>query len=413
MTAPTTKLFPRFATDRVTTALQDTPVVMVNGPRQCGKTTLVREFASRNRAYITLDDDTVLESVRSDPSGFVRGLDMAIVDEVQRAPDLLRAIKTSVDADRRPGRFLLTGSANVLALPRVSESLAGRMEIITLLPLGRSEILGRPPTFLKHALVGKIAKPFEVIIGDDLVRAVLVGGYPEMLRRKNQTRRRAWARDYIKAIVERDIRDIADLDKLAHMPRLLRVLAHHSGQLANFSQLGGQIALDDKTTRKYIAILEQLFLVHRVEPWFRNQLKRLVKTPKLHFIDSGLLAVMVGATEEGLSKNRSMLGSLLEAFLFSEIMKQSSWLDETCTLHYYRDKDQDEVDIVVESESGATVGLEIKAAATVNSGDFRGLRKLSAASGHNFKLGLVLYDSENTVPFGDNMFAAPISCVWG
>lgn len=413
MTAPTTKLFPRFATDRVTTALQDTPVVMVNGPRQCGKTTLVREFASRNRAYITLDDDTVLESVRSDPSGFVRGLDMAIVDEVQRAPDLLRAIKTSVDADRRPGRFLLTGSANVLALPRVSESLAGRMEIITLLPLGRSEILGRPPTFLKHALVGKIAKPFEVIIGDDLVRAVLVGGYPEMLRRKNQKRRRAWARDYIKAIVERDIRDIADLDKLAHMPRLLRVLAHHSGQLANFSQLGGQIALDDKTTRKYIAILEQLFLVHRVEPWFRNQLKRLVKTPKLHFIDSGLLAVMVGATEEGLSKNRSMLGSLLEAFLFSEIMKQSSWLDETCTLHYYRDKDQDEVDIVVESESGATVGLEIKAAATVNSGDFRGLRKLSAASGHNFKLGLVLYDSENTVPFGDNMFAAPISCVWG
>jgi predicted AAA+ superfamily ATPase len=413
LTAPTTKLFPRFATDRVTTALQDTPVVMVNGPRQCGKTTLVREFASRNRAYITLDDDTVLESVRSDPSGFVRGLDMAIVDEVQRAPDLLRAIKTSVDADRRPGRFLLTGSANVLALPRVSESLAGRMEIITLLPLGRSEILGRPPTFLKHALVGKIAKPFEVIIGDDLVRAVLVGGYPEMLRRKNQKRRRAWARDYIKAIVERDIRDIADLDKLAHMPRLLRVLAHHSGQLANFSQLGGQIALDDKTTRKYIAILEQLFLVHRVEPWFRNQLKRLVKTPKLHFIDSGLLAVMVGATEEGLSKNRSMLGSLLEAFLFSEIMKQSSWLDETCTLHYYRDKDQDEVDIVVESESGATVGLEIKAAATVNSGDFRGLRKLSAASGHNFKLGLVLYDSENTVPFGDNMFAAPISCVWG
>jgi predicted AAA+ superfamily ATPase len=197
------------------------------------------------------------------------------------------------------------------------------------------------------------------------------------------------------------------------MPRLLQVLAHHSGQLTNFSQLGGQIGLDDKTTRKYVAIIEQLFLLHRVEPWFRNQLKRLVKTPKLHFIDSGLLAVTVGATEERVAKDRSVLGPLLETFLFSEVMKQTSWLDETCRLHYYRDKDQDEVDIVVESESGAIVGLEIKAGATVNAGDFRGLRKLSEASGRNFKLGLVLYDSENTVPFGDNLFAAPISCVWG
>lgn len=395
------------------TALEDTPVVVINGPRQCGKTTLVREFASRDRNYITLDDDTVLEGIRNDPTGFVRGLDMVIVDEVQRAPDLLRAIKKSVDADRRAGRFLLTGSANLLTLPRVSESLAGRLEIITLLPLAHSEILGRTPTFLENALVGKIAKPFEVVIGDDLVKMMLVGGYPEMLRRNDQKRRRTWARDYIKAIVERDIRDIADVDKLAQMPHLLQILAHHSGQLTNFSQIGGQIGLDDKTARKYLAVLEQLFLVCRIQPWFRNQLKRLVKTPKLHFIDSGLLAVTVGATVERVAKDRSILGPLLETFLFSEVMKQAAWLDETCTLHYYRDKDQDEVDIVLESESGAIVGLEIKAAATVNAGDFRGLRKLSEASGHNFKLGLVLYDSENTVPFGNRMFAAPISCIWG
>ena len=184
-------LFPRFAAERVRTALKDTPVVMVSGPRQCGKTTMVRQFASRNRTYITLDDDTVLEAVRNDPSGFVRSLDTAIVDEVQRAPDLLRAIKKSVDTDRRPGRFLLTGSANVLTLPQVSESLAGRMEIVTLLPLGRSEVLGKPPTFLGDALAGKTAKPMETIVGDELVHAVLVGGYPEMLRRKDQKRRRA------------------------------------------------------------------------------------------------------------------------------------------------------------------------------------------------------------------------------
>ena len=287
------------------------------------------------------------------------------------------------------------------------------MEIVTLLPLGRSEVLGKPPTFLGDALAGKTAKPMETIIGDELVHAVLVGGYPEMLRRKDQKRRRAWARDYIRAIVERDIRDIADLEKLAQVPRLLQLLAHCSGKLTNFSQLGGQIGLDDKTTKKYITILEQLFLVHRVEPWFRNQLKRLVKTPKLHFIDSGLLAVTVGATEEAVAKDRSIFGPLLETFLFSEFMKQAPWLDDTCSLHFYRDKDQDEVDVVVESESGAIVGLEIKAGATVNAGDFRGLRKLSEASGNNFKLGLVLYDSESTIPFGKKMFAAPISCVWG
>jgi predicted AAA+ superfamily ATPase len=406
-------LYPRFAADCVTTALKDTPVVMVNGPRQCGKTTLVRQFAGKNRAYITLDDDTALEAIRHDPAGFVRGLDTVIIDEVQRAPELLRAIKKSVDADRRPGRFLLTGSANLLTLPRVAESLAGRMEIITLLPLAYSEVLGNRPTFLENALEGRLIKPIDLVLGNELVRTVLVGGYPEMLRRKDQKRRRAWARDYVKAIVERDIRDIADLDKLAQMPRLLQVLAHHSGQLTNFSQLGGQIGLDDKTARKYVAILEKLFLVLRVEPWFRNQLKRLVKTPKLHFIDSGLLAVTVGATEERILKDRTILGALLETFLFSEILKQASWLDEPCTLHFYRDKDQDEVDIIVESESGAIVGLKIKAAATVTAGDFRGLRKLSEVSRHNFKLGLVLYDSENTIPFGDRMFAAPISCLWG
>lgn len=234
-----------------------------------------------------------------------------------------------------------------------------------------------------------------------------------MLRRKDQKRRRAWARDYVKAIVERDIRDIADLDKVAQMPRLLQVLAHHSGQLTNFSQIGGKIGLNDKTVRKYVAVLEKLFLVLHVEPWFRNHLKRSVKTPKLHFIDSGLLAVTVGATEEGIANDRSMLGALLETFLCSEILRQASWLDETCTLHFYRDKDQAEVDIVVESENGAIVGLEIKAAATVTAGDFRGLRKLSEVSRHNFKLGLVLYDSENTIPFGDRMFAAPICCLWG
>ena len=406
-------LFPRFSAEMVTIALKDTPVVMVTGPRQCGKTTLVRDLVAGNREFITMDDDTVLAAARSDPTGLVRALDRTTIDEVQRVPDLLRAIKKSVDDDRRAGRFLLTGSANILTLPQVSESLAGRMEIVSLLPLSRAEIRGKKPGFLKAAFDGKLGKAAEPMIGDDLVQAVLTGGYPEMLRRGDPKRRQTWARDYVRAIVQRDVREVAEVERLDQMPRLIQVLAHHSGQLTNFTQIGSQVGFDDKTTRRYVGILEQLFLVRRIEPWFRNQLKRLVKTPKLHFLDSGLLGSLVGATAERIARDRSILGSLLETFVFSEVLKQASWLDENCALYHYRDKDQDEVDLVIEVGSGALVGVEVKASATVNAGDFKGLRKLAGASGDNFKLGVVLYDGERLVPFGDRLLAAPISCLWG
>jgi uncharacterized protein len=405
-------LFPRFSAELVTTALKDTPVVMVTGPRQCGKTTLVRDLVAGNREFITMDDDTVLAAARSDPTGLVRALDRTTIDEVQRVPDLLRAIKKSVDDDRSAGRFLLTGSANVLALPQVSESLAGRMEIVSLLPLSRAEIRGKKPGFLRGAFNGKLDKPAELMIGKDLVHTVLTGGYPEMLRRKDPKRRQTWARDYIRAIVQRDVREIADVEKLDQMPRLLQVLAHHSGQLTNFTQMGAQVGFDDKTTRKYVAILEQLFLVRKVEPWFQNQLKRLVKTPKLHFLDSGLLGTLLGSTAERIAKDRSSFGPLLETFVFSEVLKQASWFGESCALYHYRDKDQDEVDLVIEAGNGALVGIEVKASATVNTADFKGIRKLADACGNNFKLGVVLYDGGSPINFGDRLVAAAISCLW-
>ena len=413
MTESESALFRRFSALRVTAALKDTPVVMINGPRQCGKTTLVRDFADASRAYYTLDDDTVLQAARNDPAGFVRGLDRAIIDEVQRAPDLLRAIKKSVDDDRRPGRFLLTGSADVLTLPKVSESLAGRMEVVSLYPLSRGEIRGAKPAFLEKAFAGKLVAPAEPMLGGDLVRAVLAGGYPEMLRREDKQRRHAWARDYVKAIVQRDVRDIAEIEKLSKMPRLFQVLAHHSAQLTNLTQMGGKIGLDAKTTGKYVAILEQLFLVRRIDPWFRNRIKRLVKTPKLHFLDAGLLAATLRVSAERIARDRALLGPIVETFVFSEVIKQLAWLDEPCTLHHYRDKDQDEVDLVVEDHTGALVGIEVKAAASVNAADFKGLRKLAGASGGDFRLGVVLYDGDKAVPFGEHLFAAPISCLWG
>jgi predicted AAA+ superfamily ATPase len=373
----------------------------------------VRELIAGKRTFLTLDNKTTLLAARADPTGLVRDLDRAIIDEVQLAPDLLHAIKESIDTDRRPGRFLLTGSANILTLPKISESLAGRMEIVTLLPLARAEIMGRRPTFLKSAFAGKLVKPLEHLVGAELVRAALIGGYPEMLGRAQPNRRGAWARSYIRAIVQRDVREIVQIEKLDQVPRLLRGLAHHSGQLTNFTQLGGQLGLDDKTTRSYVGILEQLFLVRRIEPWFRNRLSRLLKTPKVQFLDSGLLAVLIGANAERIAANRSLFGPLLETFVFSEILKQETWLEENCVLSYYRDKDKDEVDFVVENELGEIVGIEVKASATVGGGDFKGLKKLAAAAGKDFKLGVVLYDGEQSLPFGDGLYAAPISCLWG
>ncbi|MEF0943839.1 ATP-binding protein [Rhizobium sp. BR 362] len=406
-------LYFRGVTKQISAALVDTPVLLVNGPRQCGKTTLVRRLMPIDRPYFTLDDDTTLASIRADPAGFVRDLDMATIDEVQRAPDLLRAIKRSVDDDRRPGRFLLTGSANILTLPTVAESLAGRMEIMTLLPLAQSEIHGLGSSFLDDAFSGRAIHPKSSLVGKNLVEAVLVGGYPEMLGRSAPNRRAAWARDYIRAIVERDVRDIADIEKLDQMPHLLRALAHHSGQLVNFTQLAGQIGLDDKTARRYVGLFEQLFLVRRIEPWFRNQLKRLVKTPKLHFLDSGLLAAMLGITPDRIATNRSLLGPLLETFVVSEILKLATWCETAPTLYHYRDKDQDEVDIVLEDNTGAIVGIEIKAAATVSNADFKGLRKIGQVASDGFRIGLVLYDGDKVLPFGERLYAAPISCLWG
>lgn len=411
--APQSQLIPRLSAGRIAVALEDTPVVMVTGPRQAGKTTLVREFVDDQRAYVTLDDDTVLAGVREDPAAFLRGVDGIVIDEVQRAPELLRAIKRSVDNDRRAGRFLLTGSANVLALPQVSESLAGRMEVVTLLPLSLVEMRRAQPSFLSNAFAGKVGKASALLVGDDLTSAILTGGYPEMLGRSNFERRQTWAREYMTALVQRDIRDIADIQRLDQMTRLVQILAQHSGRLVNLSQIGGQIGLDDKTVGKYVTILEQLFILRRIDPWFRNRLKRLVKTPRLHFYDSGLLAAILGATPERIAADRSILGPLLETFVFAEVAKQIEWFDQPCTLHHYRDKEQDEVDLIVESSSGGIVGIEVKAAATVTASDFKGLKKLAAACGDELKLGVVLYDGDQVVPFGERMFAAPVSCLWG
>lgn len=406
-------MYPRFAETRLREALTDTPVVALNGPRQSGKTTLVRKLADRNRRYLTLDDSTVLEAARRDAVGFIRGLDRAVIDEIQRAPELLLAIKQSVDEDRRPGRFLLTGSAHILTIPKVRESLAGRMEVLPLYPLSRGEVLGgRRPAFLARAFAGELPRPTDKLAGNELIEVVLAGGYPEVLARLTERRQRDWCRAYIEAIVARDIREVATIEKLGQIPRLLEVLALFSGQLVNLTEIGGRLGLDHKTAGRYTQVLEQLFLVRHIRPWSRNELKRLVKTPKLHFLDTALLAAVSGRTAARLKGQRTALGPLLESFVYAELLKQASWADDPVSFFHYRDKDQLEVDIVLENDAGHIVGIEVKAAASVNASDFRGLERLASAAGRAFKLGIVLYDGDASVSFGDRLRAAPFPSLW-
>lgn len=348
----------------------------------------------------------------ADPTGFIRGTHPLTIDEVQRAPALLHAIKKAVDEDRRPGRFLLTGSTNVLSLSHAADSLAGRMAVIDLLPLAQTEIAQTRPAFLDAILAGDPPPSGQPAIGKTLERIVLTGGYPEMLRRRKPTRRAGWARNYLRAIVQRDVRDVASVEKLGHMPRLLRVLAQHSGQLVNYAQIGGQLGLDAKTVRKYIDIFQQLFLVRSLEPWAASRLARLIKTPRLHFLDSGLLAVLLGMNEASLTDRRKSFGAILESFVFTEVSKLAGWSGSECQFLHYRDKDQNEVDLVIENASGETAGVEVKGAATINATDFRGLRKLAGACGARFRCGLVLHDGSNVLPFGARLFAAPISSLW-
>ena len=405
-------MYPRFVERRIRDALTDTRVVLLIGPRQSGKTTLAQKLAGEDMVFLTLDNATTLDAASTDPVGFVRSLDRAIIDEIQRAPELILAIKESVDNDPRPGRFLLTGSSNLMTLPRVADSLAGRMETVRLLPLAQSEILGRKPSFFADVFSDGTPTASEAIVGDDLMELVLAGGYPEGLARRSPARRERWYLDYVDAILQRDLQDVAQIEQAQQMPRLLRVLAQHAGQLVNYSGIGAPLGMNHVTTQKYVSALESLFLTMTLPPWYTNELKRLIKSPKLHFLDSGLLAALRDLSLARLRSERELFGSLLETFVLAELLKLASWSDDRLEFAHFRDKQQNEVDIVVENRQGRVLGIEVKASATVTKSDFAGLRRLAEGCGDRFVMGLVLYDHDKTIPFGENMYAAPISSLW-
>ena len=440
--------YPRYIAPRLAEALEDSPVVLIHGPRQCGKTTLA-QFAcapnylkwddnarvwgedrmswgvsqqQRDYQYITFDDAVVREGAQADPIGFVADLpERVILDEIQRVPILFSAIKLEVDRRRRPGRFILIGSTNVLLIPALSDSLAGRLQVVPLHPLAQSELAVQPGTALDSRtsprfLDALFGDGFEVgqteRLGTQLIERIVGGGFPAALTRPTARRQANWYRNYVDAQLQRDVRDMARIRTLDALPRLLGAAASQTARLFNLTDLASHFQLSRPTIGDYVVLLERLFLLNRLPPWHSNRLSRMVKTPKLHVGDSGLAAALLGADTASLAADRALLGQLLETFVFQELLRQASWLDAPTSFFHFRDKDGAEVDVVIEREAGAVAGVEVKAAATVTSADFRGLRKLAKAAGKRFAAGVVVYDGETRTRFGERLYAVPVRRLW-
>lgn len=408
--------YPRFAFPQLQRALEDTPIIFVRGPRQVGKSTLMWALckARPTSAYITLDDTTALAAAQTDPQSFLQQQgNPLIIDEAQRAPDLFLAMKNLVDRRRRPGQFILTGSADILFLPRVADSLAGRMEILTLHPLSTSELQGKATDWVELLFTPsqhdklleispKIRQPRDIV-----AERIAHGGYPEINKRSSLKRRQAWFRSYVTALLQRDARELAQITSVHRLEQLLRLLANRSAQLMNTEEIARTSGIAATTLRRYLTLLQTLFLIHTRPAWCANRGRRLVKAPKLYGEDTGLLCYLLGLDAKGLISSPNW-GPMLETFTMNEIRKHASWSDLAISVYHYRTHSGCEVDVVLEAADGRIVGLEVKASGNISRRDLRGLHKLAEHAGNKWVCGAVLYLGEQAFRFGTGLYALPM-----
>lgn len=400
---------------RVIEALDDTRVVVILGARQVGKSTLVQAVATSDRpaTVLTLDDLATRDAAAADPTGFVAGLATPVViDEVQRVPDLLLAIKSRVDRDPAPGQFLLTGSANILTAPRIADALTGRAEYLRLAPFSQGELGGTIESFVPSLFDGRWPQVSGAGVGRAAYAEIVgTGGYPAVLDR-TEARRARFFESYVDTIIQRDLSTIARVHDQANVRRLLSAIASTSAALLNFDSLARDLGLPANTLRSHATLLDTLFLTIRLEAWSTNLLSRVVKTPKAYVTDSGLLCHLIGADTARLVDDGALAGIAFETFIAMELQRQIAWQDNPPRLFHYRDRDGREVDLVLERRDGSVAAVEVKAAASASSGDFRGLRHLRDKLGTRFKAGVLLYTGEHTVPFEDRLAAVPLCGVW-
>ncbi len=396
----------------------DTPVLLINGSRQSGKSTFVKSVFHKSHQYFTLDDVSTLKSVQQDPVMFLEGVrGPIIIDEIQRAPELFLPIKKKVDEHRLPGSFILTGSANVLALPRMGDSLAGRMEIHTLWPFSQGEFNGIKEDFIQALFMDNFLeamqqKPIHVIELEHLIAILCQGGYPETLSKKSPQRQQKWFASYMMMILEKDVRDLSHIEGLLEIPNLMQLMAARCGCLANTTEISRTLGISATTLRRYITILENLYLLISVPAWSKNLTKRLVKAPKTYLNDTGLLLHCIGANPQRLLRDKGFLGHVLENFVVMEFKKQMTWSAQPCRMFHFRTHEGQEVDIILEAPNGELIAIEVKLAYTVGSKDFSGMSCLEKDIGLSFHRGIVLYMGDQIIPFGKNKHAIPLSYLW-
>jgi predicted AAA+ superfamily ATPase len=404
-------LLPRRAAALVDEALADTRVIVINGARQVGKSTLAEVLlrAAPNGVARFLDNPGTRAAATADPVAFVRHEGLMLIDEVQRVPDLWLAIKHLVDRDPRPGRFLLTGSARLLGLSSLPDALPGRSETIELWPLSQGEIDSSPDGFVDAAFAAgaELRAADHGLIRRDYIARALRGGYPEAVRRDTPRRRSRFFQSYLADLMARDVKQVADITKADDMRRLVSLLAAQTAGTLNMHRMASELGITSPTVRSYITILETIYLVRLIPAWSTNQTTRAVTAPKVMFTDTGLAGFLTGA-----SAASDSVGSLLENFVLGELARQLTWSETRMTLHHYRDRDQYEVDAVLEDTTGRVVGIEVKTAETVRGDDFRGLRFLQRRLGDRFHAGFVLYCGTESLSFGDRLACLPISALW-
>lgn len=409
-----TEIFNRHARPRVLQALADTRVVFISGARQVGKSTLGRGIVDGLPAAeeFSLDRRETRESALSDPEGFIAALrGPVLIDEIQRVPDILLAIKDAVDRDTTPGRFLLTGSANILTARTIKDALTGRMETIPLWPLAQSEINASTANVVDALFAGELPSVSDATVGRGaFVSLAAAGGYPEARMRAGR-RRDDWFASYLDTTLDRDLRDISDARKLSEIPRLLGLLAAQAANVLSYRALATKLDLTPDTVREYVGLLQTVFLVRLLPAWRPGLSARETHAPKAYLVDSGLLAHLLSADEHRIAHDDQVTGKMLENFVVTELLKHADWATTNTRAYHYRQR-AEEIDLVLENRTGEIIAVEVKAASSVSRADLRAMEKLRTATGARFKAGVVLCTGPRTTPLGDRLWALPISGLW-
>ncbi len=409
------RLIPRSVRPLIVEGFEDSRIVFVGGARQVGKTTLVNDIAAHEHPMpaFTLDDQATRDAAAGDPVGFVADLPRpAFIDEIHRVPDLLLALKKAVDEDTAPGRFVITGSANVLESKRIQDALPGRIDRIDMWPLAQSEIRGGQVNVVDELFAGRAPQVTGAPVGRAAFSEVVSeGGYPQARVRPPGRRRERWFANYVSSTLARDLLELADVRRLDDVERLLRLLATQSANLLNYRKVGARLDMHHATVRAYVVLLEQMFLVKRLPAWRPGLGSREATTPKLYVCDSGLLAHLLGAGIERIEDDDQVTGKLCETFVAGELLRHASWSDQQPRLYHYQ-RDREDVDLVLENNRGQIVGVEVKASATLRANDWKWLAKLAEARGDAFSVGIVVYAGEQTIPLGRKLWAVPYSGLW-